>query len=325
MIPLRDTQPSNCFPVVTYSLIATNLVVFIIQLMVGLNNEQFIYHYGLVPAKYTIHQYREFFSLSNKLFSMVSYMFLHGGFLHFIGNMWSLYIFGDNVEDHLGSVRFLVFYMACGLISGLMHFTFQPFSDIPTIGASGAIAGVMGAYFLLYPRSKILTLIPIIFIPFFFEIPAFIFLGIWFLIQFFNAAAGGAGGGIAWWAHIGGFVAGLVLIKLNGQLPQAGTREKIQQYTAKKRSPKLQTIATRGNWKDPKDPDLYGEIRITPYEAVNGVLKMVTIPWGFYKPVYKVNVPPGVKEGTKLRLARMGKQLPSGIKGDMFLTVTIKQ
>ena len=201
MIPIRDNQPSNCFPVVTYILMGINMLVFILQIQIGFNNEVFFYSYGLVPAKYTVHEMTRHFSLVNQLFSIFSYMFLHGGFWHFIGNMWFLYIFGDNVEEHFGALRFLGFYLICGIISGLFHFLLNPVSMVPTIGASGAIAGVMGAYFLLYPKARILTVIPIIIFPWFVEIPAFIFLGVWFLIQFINAAGTGAGSGIAWWAE----------------------------------------------------------------------------------------------------------------------------
>jgi membrane associated rhomboid family serine protease len=298
-----------------------NLLVFILQIQIGLNNQAFFYSYGLVPAKYTVHDMSKYFSMGNQVFSILSYMFLHGGFLHFIGNMWTLYIFGDNVEEYFGSIRFLGFYLICGIISGLFHFFVNPISMVPTIGASGAIAGVMGAYFLLYPKSRILTLIPIIIIPWFVEIPAFIFLGVWFLIQFLNAAGSGAGSGIAWWAHIGGFIAGLVLVRLNKKLPETGIKQKISQYTAKKSSPKLQMVVTSGR-KD--SPDLHGNIDITSMEALAGTNKMVTIPWGFYKPLYRVKIPPGVRPGTRLRLSGMGKSVPDGKKGDMYLTVNVK-
>jgi hypothetical protein len=298
-----------------------NLLVFVLQVQLGFNDEGFFYTYGLVPAKYTVHEVARYFSLGNQLFSIFSYMFLHGGFWHFIGNMWFLYIFGDNVEEHFGSLRFLGFYLICGIISGLFHFFLNPLSMVPTIGASGAIAGVMGAYFLLYPRSKILTVIPIIIFPWFVEIPAFIFLGVWFLIQFVNAAGSSSGSGIAWWAHIGGFIAGLLFVKLNKRLPQSGTKQTISRFTAKKHSPRLQMIVTTTS---PDSPDLYGDIDITFIEALSGTNKMVTIPWGFYKPLYRVNVPPGVKQGTRLKLSGMGKSISGGPKGDMYLRVNVK-
>ena len=321
MIPIRDNQPSNCIPVVTYILMGINLLIFVLQIQIGFNNEVFFYSYGLVPAKYTVPEMARHFSPGNQFFSIFSYMFLHGGFLHFIGNMWFLYIFGDNVEDHFGALRFLGFYLLSGIISGLFHFILNPVSMVPTIGASGAIAGVMGAYFLLYPKSRILTIIPIIIFPWFVEIPAFIFLGIWFFIQFINAAGSSAGSGIAWWAHIGGFVAGLAMVRLNKKLPQTGSKEKIRQFTTKKHTPRLQMIVTSGN---ADSPDLYGNIDITSIEAIAGTNKMVTIPWGFYKPLYRVKIPSGVKQGTRLKLSGMGKSIPDGVKGDMYLVVNVK-
>ena len=150
-------------------------------------------------------------------------MFLHGGFLHIIRNMWFLYIFGDNIEDRLGHIRYLVFYLFCGVAAGLVHLFTNWNSNIPTIGASGAISGVMGAYLLLYPRSRILTLIPIFFFFQFVEIPAFIFLGFWLLLQLFSASLTPRNvGGIAFWAHIGGFVAGLIFIKIFDVIPRTG-------------------------------------------------------------------------------------------------------
>jgi membrane associated rhomboid family serine protease len=321
MIPIRDNQVSDCFPVVTYMLMGSNLLAWMLQLQVGLHDETFFYLYGLVPAKYTVGEMSRHFSVFNQVFSLFSYMFLHGGFWHLLGNMWSLYIFGDNIEAHFGSGRFLVFYILCGLISGACHFVFNPVSMIPTIGASGAIAGVMGAYLLLYPRSKILTLVPIIIIPWFIEIPAFIFLGFWFMIQFLNAAGQEAGTGIAWWAHIGGFIAGLVLVKVNQRLPGTGTRQKIDQFTRKQHTPRLQTILATP---EPNDRDLSGDIEISSLEALTGTRKLVTIPWGFHKPLYRVSIPPGVRQGTRLRLAGMGRSLSGQPKGDMFLTIHIK-
>ena len=213
MIPIRDTQPSNCFPVVTYILIGINLLVFMLQMKIGFGNEVFFYSYGLVPAKYTVHEVSRHFSLGNQLFSIFSYMFLHGGFLHFIGNMWILYIFGDNVEDHFGSLRFLGFYLICGILSGLSHFLLNPMSLAPTIGASGAISGVLGAYMLLYPQARVLVLIPVFFFIQVVRVPALLVLGIWFLMQIVSSLlSGDQEGGVAFSAHLGGFVTGMVLI-----------------------------------------------------------------------------------------------------------------
>jgi hypothetical protein len=248
-------------------------------------------------------------------------MFLHGGFWHLLGNMWSLYIFGDNVEDRLGPLRYLVFYLLCGWLSGLTHFVFNMDSRIPTIGASGAIAGVMGAYLILYPSSKILTLIPIFFIPYFIEIPAFFFLGIWFLLQFLSAAVSrGDLGGIAWHAHVGGFVFGMVLLKLFDRVPQTGLTHKVRAATSKQKTPRLQVIRTFGT---SEDPHLYGSISITPREAALGTRKLVNIPWGFHSRIFRVVIPPRIKEGATLRLAGLGK-VSDLHRGDLHLKVLIE-
>jgi len=143
-------------------------------------------------------------------------MFLHGGWMHFISNMWSLWLFGDNVEDCMGHLRFLIFYLLCGLAAGFIHFMFNPTAQVPTIGASGAIAGVMGAYFVMFPTARVITLVPIFFLPYFIEIPAVFYLGIWFMMQLFSGMFSlvlptGAGG-IAWWAHVGGFLFGILVL-----------------------------------------------------------------------------------------------------------------
>ena len=321
MIPIRDTAPSSTRPVVTYAFIAMNTIVFLLQLGSGLHNEQILYTYGLVPAKYTIDTISAYFSFANHIISLFSYMFLHGGFLHFAGNMLFLYVFGDNIEDTLGHFRYFLFYILCGLISGLVHLALNPLSKMPTIGASGAIAGIMGAYFLLFPKSKILTIIPIIIIPFFIEIPAFIFLGGWFLIQFYNVAGQGGVSQIAWWAHIGGFIAGMVLIKLNNQLPKTKQSQRLQKFTQKKTTPKFQVIKV--NAKE-NSCDLYGTIDVSSIEAIAGTKKIVNIPWGFHKRFYRVNVPPGVKSGTQLKLSGLGKLKFDSTKGSLYLKVDIK-
>jgi hypothetical protein len=250
-------------------------------------------------------------------------MFLHGSFWHILGNMWSLYIFGDNVEDRLGPVRYALFYLLCGIASGLSHLVLNLQSNVPTIGASGAIAGVMGAYFILHPRSKILTLIPIFFIPYFINIPAFIFLGLWFLLQFINAAGSqGTAGGIAWWAHIGGFVFGIVFLKLFTALPDTGVSRQMRHFTAKKKTPHLQVIRPTSSG---EDPHLYGLIKITPHEAVSGTRKLVNIPLGFQKRMFNVKVPAGIQEGTVLRLKGLGQRSGTNESGDLYLKVTIDE
>ena len=322
MIPIRDTTPSKNFPIVNNLLIGVNVVVYLIQLMHGGDLNRFIYIYGLVPARYSVDRISSYFSIGQQIFSLISFMFLHGGFLHLLGNMWSLYIFGDNVEDRMGSIRYLAFYLLCGLASGLSHLFINLDSNIPTIGASGAIAGVMGAYFLMFPGSKVLTLIPILIIPYFIEVPAFLFLGIWFVFQFLNAAGShGNIGGIAWWAHIGGFLFGMVFLKIFGSLPSSGFTEKVRRVTERKTSHRLQVIhpSAPGD-----DPHLYGTIQITPFEAYTGTHKLVNIPWGFKKRLFRVAVPPGTKEGSRLRLRGEGKWTKDGTRGDLLLTVSIK-
>jgi membrane associated rhomboid family serine protease len=322
MIPLRDTTQSRNYPVVNNTLIGINVFLFIIQLLQGPEIERFFFTYGLVPARYTNPEIALYFTPFQQAVAFLSFMFLHGGFLHLLGNMWSLYIFGDNVEDRLGPLRYLMFYLLCGLLSGLTHFLFNLDSRIPTIGASGAIAGVMGAYLILFPLARILTLIPIFFIPYFVEIPAFIFLGLWFLLQFLYAAAPGPGmGGIAWWAHVGGFVFGILLLKLFLRMPQAGLTRRMRSATSKHKTPHLQVIRTLAN---AQDPHLYGTITITLREADFGTRKLVNIPWGFHSRVFRVVIPPGVKQGTTLRLAGLGKTVPGHDKGNLFLTVRIE-
>lgn len=205
MIPLRDIIPSRTTPYVTISLIALNAVVFFYQLALGRQVDEFVLYYGLVPAAFS-------------WLTVLTSMFLHGGVLHFAGNMLYLWIFGDNVEDRMGHGRFTVFYVLCGMAAALTQTVTDPSSIIPMVGASGAIAGVMGAYFVLYPRSRILTLVPIFFFIQLIEVPAIFFLGIWFLMQFLSGvgsiatATGEPGGGIAFWAHVAGFAAGICTV-----------------------------------------------------------------------------------------------------------------
>jgi membrane associated rhomboid family serine protease len=321
MIPIRDTIPSKNYPIVNTTIIGINVILYLIEMAQGPNLDRFVYIYGLVPARYSVPQIASYFTFGQQALSLVSFMFLHGGFWHILGNMWFLFIFGDNVEDRLGPFRYLVFYLLCGLVSGLSQLFFNFHSNVPTIGASGAIAGVMGAYLILYPHSKILTLIPIIFIPWFIEIPAFFFLGFWFFLQFINAAGShGHISGIAWWAHIGGFVFGMVCSKIFLALPETGVSDKLRRVTAKRKTHRLQVIRPVGPG---TDPNLYGTLNITAFEAMVGTQKLVNIPWGFQKRIVKVKVPPGVKEGSKLRLRGLGKLAADDQQGDLYLKVMI--
>ena len=201
MIPLRDVIPSRTTPYITITIIALNAVAWTFEILLphdALN--EFLTIYGVVPA---------YFSYP----TLITSMFLHGGWMHVIGNMWYLWIFGDNVEDRVGHGRFMVFYLLCGIAAALGQVVVDPNSTLPTIGASGAIAGVMGAYFVLYPRSRVLTLIPLIVLMPIVEVPAIVLLGLWFLMQLFNAGTiamttSSRGGGVAFAAHVIGFVAG---------------------------------------------------------------------------------------------------------------------
>ncbi|MCE9628200.1 MAG: rhomboid family intramembrane serine protease [Candidatus Eisenbacteria bacterium] len=215
MIPLRDDNPASNSPVVTRALIGLNVLAFVIELMQGEGLNEFLREWGVVPG-------RMFASLSDitsaptELLTVFTSLFLHGGWLHLLGNMWYLWIFGDNVEDRLGHGRFLAFYLASGFVAALVHCAFMPGSAVPTVGASGAIAGVLGAYALAFPRARVLTLIPIIFFFQIVAIPALVLLGIWFLFQFISGTLsfGSGSGGVAWWAHIAGFVFGFVAMGL---------------------------------------------------------------------------------------------------------------
>ena len=215
LIPFRHTIPTHHPPIGTRALILINGLAFVVTLLMSDSGlEQFYYYYGVVPKRFLSTQFASFFP-DPAWITLFSSMFLHGGFFHIISNMWILYIFGDNVEDRMGTLRFLLFYLACGLGAMALHVLTNPGSTVPTIGASGAIAGVLGAYLKMYPHSTVLTFIPLFFFIPIIPIPAVLFLSFWFISQFFNGTlsllAPGEGGGIAWWAHIGGFVAGMYL------------------------------------------------------------------------------------------------------------------
>jgi membrane associated rhomboid family serine protease len=213
MIPFRDNIPSRSTPIITISLILINLAIFIYELSLGDALEPFIFQFGVVPSVVT-HWPQSELPLVAILIPFLTSMFLHGGWLHLIGNMWVLWIFGDNVEDRLGRLRFLGLYFAGGIAAGLVHIVTNAGSSIPTLGASGAVAAIMGSYFRFFPHARVATLIPPFFLGPFFELPALLFLGWWFFLQFFNgalslAARGQSFSGVAWWAHVGGFAFGM--------------------------------------------------------------------------------------------------------------------
>jgi membrane associated rhomboid family serine protease len=212
MIPIRNAVASRFPPVVTWVLIAANCIVFLFQLsLTPAEEEEFLLRFALIPVRYsmggvdTLTDYVPFISM----------MFLHGGWLHLILNMWMLWMFGPTVEDRLGSRRYLAFYLVCGILAALAHCFFNPTSVAPALGASGAIAGVLGCYVRMFPLARVIVLVPIIFIPLFFEVPALVFVGIWFITQILQGmtelVTPTMGGGVAWWAHVGGFVAGFAI------------------------------------------------------------------------------------------------------------------
>ena len=217
MFPIRDTIPARNPPIATWTLIIVNALAFLVELtMAPPELDYFARLFGIVPARYMHADWAAAVGLSpGTYWPFLTSMFLHGSGLHVLGNMWTLWIFGDNVEDRMGPGRFVAFYLICGLIAGIVHVVTNPDSTLPTLGASGAIAGVMGAYFLLFPHSRIIVMFPLLFLPLFFELPAVTYLAVWALSQVFSgslslAVADGVGG-IAWWAHVGGFAAGLIL------------------------------------------------------------------------------------------------------------------
>lgn len=218
MLPIRDTIRSYTFPVVNWVLIGVNILVFLFEISLPPQVlDRLMLTYGVVPAR--LHLGNPLILLTNPvlLIPLFTHMFLHSGWLHIISNLWILYIFGDNVEDRMGSGRYLAFYLLSGLAAAFTQAFIAPDSQIPAVGASGAIAGVLGAYIILFPRARVITLIPLFFIPWFIEISALVFLGVWFVTQLFSGLTSLGNldvGGIAWWAHIGGFVFGVLFYRL---------------------------------------------------------------------------------------------------------------
>ena len=229
MIPLRDDQPIFSTPFVTYFLIGLNVLVFLFELSVGYQSRgdlnQMMAQFGVVPVRSIGYLTgTPVFAPVAAFVPMLTSMFLHASWTHVLGNMLMLWIFGDNIEDYLGHFKFLVFYLLCGFAATFTHILLNPNSAVPSVGASGAIAGVMGAYFILFSRARVLIWFPPIFI---FHVPAWLMLGYWFISQFIGGTATAiasanqaGGGGIAFWAHVGGFVSGLLLIKLLPERPQ---------------------------------------------------------------------------------------------------------
>lgn len=228
MIPIRDDQPRFSTPFVNYFIIALNGLAFFYELSIQTQGyralDRFVYQFGVVPTH--VELALAHLNLAGVFLPILTSMFLHGSWLHIIGNMWVLWIFGDNIEDHLGHFSYLIFYLISGFTAAFAHILLNLGSNVPSVGASGAIAGVMGAFFVLYPRARVLTLVPLIVFFTFWWLPAWIVLGYWFVIQFLSGAATSVaytsqtGGGVAFWAHVGGFVAGIVLIKVFPERPK---------------------------------------------------------------------------------------------------------
>lgn len=224
MIPIRDQIPTRTTPVVNYLLIAANILVFILMWLAGPAQESFVYRFALIPANFTDGVD------PGDVADIFTSMFMHAGLAHIAGNMLYLWIFGDNVEDRLGPGKYLAFYLIGGVVAALTHFLTNPASQVPTVGASGAIAAVLGAYLVLFPQSRIVTVIALGYFIRLTTVPALIVLGLWFVLQLFSGVLSLGGpdvGGVAFWAHAGGFVAGVVMAKL---LPPAATRENVQTW-----------------------------------------------------------------------------------------------
>lgn len=225
MIPIKDDIPSRSYPIINVALIVINVIAFLFELSLGDKLELFIRTYGVIPIKYFYEGIRFddgsvlYFSMSERIIPLFTSMFLHGGWLHLISNMLYLWIFGDNVEDRMGHLRYLLFYILCGLAAAGAHILTNAESEIPTIGASGAIAGVLGGYMMLYPYARVVVVIPILFFWDVMKLPALFVLGFWFITQLFQGTLAlsvetTATGGVAWWAHIGGFIFGMIIVNL---------------------------------------------------------------------------------------------------------------
>ncbi len=218
MIPLRDSLRARRFPIIVLLLVLANVAAFAWEVRLGARTDDLVTAWGVVPARMlaALDAPR---AAARQALTVLSSMFLHGGVMHLLGNMWFLWVFGDNVEDRLGRTSFLAFYLACGIAAAASQVAFEPTSQLPMIGASGAVAGVLGAYLRLYPRARVSALFPLLFFWFFREVSALFFLGGWFVLQVGSSLLGLSG--VAWWAHIAGFLVGLVLSLLAPGAPTA--------------------------------------------------------------------------------------------------------
>jgi membrane associated rhomboid family serine protease len=218
MFPVENSVPLRYPPIVTWALIAANCAVFLFEANLSEPElEQFLLRFALIPARYFEPELFGGAAAADYL-PFATNMFLHGGWLHLILNMWTLWLFGRAIEDRLGPGRYIAFYLACGVLASATHAVFNPISTVPALGASGAIAGVLGCYMRMFPLARVVVLVPILFFPFFFEVPGIVFAGLWLLLQVLQGTAElfspSVGGGVAWWAHVGGFVGGFLLTPL---------------------------------------------------------------------------------------------------------------
>jgi len=226
MFPLKSTVPTRHQPFVVWGLITANTLVFLIQ--AGMSESElaaFLSRFALIPARYFAGEaLAPSLRAPNSYWPLLTNAFLHGGWLHLILNMWTLWLFGPAVEDRLGPTRYLVFYLVCGVLASVTHALSDPGSTAPALGASGAIAGVLGGYTIMFPWSRVVVLVPVLFLPLFFPLPAIVFTGFWFVAQLLSGTAqllvGEESGGIAWWAHVGGFIAGMALTPILRHSPR---------------------------------------------------------------------------------------------------------
>ncbi len=240
MFPLKDDIPTRSFPIVTIALIAANVLVFLFQISSGFERSVFLL--GMIPAELLSGVDRAPYALGPPALTLLTHMFTHGGIGHIVGNMLFLWIFGNNVEDDMGKVKFVLFYLVSGGAAAAAQIVTDPASTIPMVGASGAVAGVLGAYLLLYPHARVLTLVPIVVFIRLMWIPAVFFLGIWFVMQILGLF--GAQSGVAFWAHIGGFVAGVILVK-----PLAGRIWRTDEEGGWRSDPRAGRVG-RGPWRN---------------------------------------------------------------------------
>jgi len=232
MIPFKDSIPSRHFPFMTVTLIIANIAAFGYELSLPWEVlDDLIGTFGVVPAKLQLVGHNPVGVIGEMAGSLVTSTLLHAGLIHLLGNMWYLWIFGDKVEDRMGPIRFLLFYLSCGIVAGVTHIAFNLTSPTPTIGASGAVAGILGAYLVSYPFARILTLLPFFIIWPVVELPAILILGFWFIVQLFNGTAvvtstSNMVGGVAWWAHIGGFISGILFLRVFATRPAKAHRHR---------------------------------------------------------------------------------------------------